>query len=138
MYSLSCVYAHGLEDFARTNVNYIVFERYRFCLFFIMKRTKKEGEKKKKKDKNNQTHHLDSECHVIFFCPMTNIPRREFILLTELECFFERSSSVETLALLVGRAREDRKLVNRHLSSDAGKKSPATKLEFFRPLTSSS
>ena len=60
------------------------------------------------------------------------------ILLTELECFFERSGSVETIALLVGRAREDRKLVNRHLSSDAGKKSPATKLEFFRPLTNSS
>ena len=75
-------------------------------------------------------------------------PRREFILLTNLEFFFERGSSVENLALLVARVREDRKFVNalarfalqireyrerwfRHLSSEAGKRSLAIKLESY-------
>jgi hypothetical protein len=39
-------------------------------------------------------------------------PRREFILLTRLETIFENGSSVENLALLIDRVREDKRLVN--------------------------
>ena len=39
-------------------------------------------------------------------------PRREFILLTRLETIFENGSSVENIALLIARVREDKRLVN--------------------------
>ena len=45
-------------------------------------------------------------------CPLIHSSRREFLLLTKLDCFFEKDCTVENLALLVARIREDRKLVN--------------------------
>ena len=41
-----------------------------------------------------------------------SFPRREFILLTQLESIFENGSSVEKIALLVARVREENILVN--------------------------
>ena len=38
--------------------------------------------------------------------------RREFILLTNLDCFSEKNCSVEKFELLAARVREDEKLVN--------------------------
>ena len=97
---------------------------------------------------HHQQHHVDSEWHSFFVCPLVHSPRREFILLTRLERNFENSSTVENLALLVARVREDKKLVNalarfalqvqehrnhwfRQLSSEAMKQSLATKLDTY-------
>ena len=80
-----------------------------------------------------------------YFNPLTE-SRREFLLLTKLDCFFEKDCTVENLALLVARIREDRKLVNafarfarqicdsrecwfRQLSSEATKQQFANMLE---------
>ena len=43
---------------------------------------------------------------------MRSSPRREFVLLTKLDCFFESDSPVENFALLDARAREGKMLVN--------------------------
>ena len=55
---------------------------------------------------------MDSEWHSFFECPLIHSPRREFILLTQLEIIFENGSSVEKIALLVARVREENILVN--------------------------
>ena len=81
-------------------------------------------------------------------CPLIHCPRREFILLTRLDSLFEKGSSVENLALLVARVREDKKLVHafarfalqvqqirqhwfRQLSSKTKQQSLALKLETY-------
>ena len=75
-------------------------------------------------------------------------PRREFILLARLETIFENGSSVENLALLIARVREDQRVVNAlarfalqvrehrekwlwQLSSEAKKQRLARKLEMY-------
>ena len=59
-----------------------------------------------------QQFYLDSEWHSLLECPLTRSPRREFLLLTKLDRFFEKDCSVENFALFVARVREDKKLVN--------------------------
>ena len=99
-------------------------------------------------DLDHNQDHLDSEWHAYFECPLLHSPRRAFLLLTRLESLFDNGSSVENLALLVARVREDRKLVNalarfalqvqecrqdwfRQLSSEAKRKSLDEKLSRF-------
>ena len=91
-------------------------------------------------------HCLDSEWHSIFDCPLNLAAREEFLLLTKLDHFFECSSSVEQLALLIARIREKSSLVHalarfalqiqtnrrnwfRQLSTEANKRALAAKLE---------
>jgi len=47
-----------------------------------------------------------------FSCPLIRSSRREFVLLTKLDCFFESDSSIENFAFLVARVREVKTLVN--------------------------
>ena len=61
---------------------------------------------------NSLDRRLDSEWHAYMDCPLNESARREFVLLTKLETFFEGTSSVEKLALLVARIRDDSSLVN--------------------------
>ena len=97
---------------------------------------------------NNNTH-LDSGWTGFYEGSLIHSPRRLFLLLTAIfETLFETGSSVENLALLVVRIRDDQKLVNalarfalqvqeyrqhsfRQLSSEAERKGLATKLESF-------
>ena len=91
-------------------------------------------------------HCLDSEWHSIFDCPLNLAAREEFLLLTKLDNFFECSSSVERLALLIAHIRENGLLVHalarfalqiqinrrncfRHLSTEANKRASAAKLD---------
>ena len=90
-------------------------------------------------------HYLDSEWHSIFDCPLNLAAREEFLLLTKLNHFFECSSSVERLALLIAHIRENSSLVHalsrfalqiqtnrrnwfRQLSTEANKTTLAAKL----------
>jgi hypothetical protein len=129
----------GLEDFARSNAHYTrrkchpslqtsIYERG--CLYCCL---------------HNDRHYIDSERHSIFDCPLNFDARREFLLLTKLDFFFERPSSVETLALLIAHVRESGTLVNalaryvlqiqtnrrnlfRRLSTEANKRALSAKL----------
>ena len=96
----------GLEDFARSNAHYSRRKSHpclhnsgwdRACLYCCYH----YGE-----------FHLDSEWHSLLACPLLHAPRREFILLTKLDTLFDNDCSVENLALLVARVREDKMLVN--------------------------
>ena len=130
----------GLEDFARTNSHCWRRNRHprlhgstwdRSCLYCCF-------------------HHgefvLDSEWHSFLECPLLHAPRREFVLLTKLDDFFDHRSSIEKFALLVARIREEKRLVNafarfalqvheiredwfRQLSPEAMQNSLAIKLE---------
>ena len=130
----------GLEDFARTNSHYarrkchltLRTSHYsRGCLHCCFHRS---------------MHCLDSEWHSIFDCPLNLAAREEFLLLTKLDHFFECSSSVEQLALLIAHIREKSTLVHalarfalqiqtnrrnwfRQLSTEANKRALAAKLE---------
>ena len=55
---------------------------------------------------------MDSEWHAYLDCPLTENARREFVLLTKLETCFHGTSSVEKLALLVARIRDDSRLID--------------------------
>ena len=95
---------------------------------------------------NNNTH-LDSGWTGFYEGSLIHSPRRLFLLLTAIfETLFETGSSVENLALLVVRIRDDQKLVNalarfalqvqeyrqhsfRQLSSEAKQKSLSTQLD---------
>ena len=94
-------------------------------------------------------HCLDSEWHSIFDCPLNLAAREEFLLLTKLDHFFECSSSVEQLALLIAHIRESSSLVNalarfalqiqinrrnwfRYLSTEANKRVLAAKLDIVQ------
>ena len=57
-------------------------------------------------------HCPDSEWHSIFDCPLNLAAREEFLLVTKLDHFFECSSSVEQLALLIAHIREKSSLVH--------------------------
>ena len=96
----------GVADFARTNAHYRRRAAHprlhkstwdRSCLYCFY---------------HYQQFYLDSEWHSFLECPLVHSSRREFLLLTKLDCFFEKDCTVENLALLVARIREDRKLVN--------------------------
>ena len=130
----------GVADFARTNAHYRRRATHprlhnstwdRSCLYCFY---------------HHQQFYLDSEWHSFLECPLVHSSRREFLLLTKLDCFFEKDCTVENLALLVARIREDRKLVNafarfarqicdsrecwfRQLSSEATKQQFANMLE---------
>ena len=133
----------GLEDFARVNSHAPTRRQIhpklhnstwdRSCLYCFF---------------HHQQHFVDSEWHSFFECPLIQNPRREFILLTRLESIFENGSSVENLALLIARVREDHRLLNAlarfalqvrehrekwfwQLSSEAMKQSLARKLEMY-------
>ena len=130
----------GVEDFARTNKHFERWHTYPLlhgstwdhsCLYCFF---------------HHGEYHLDSEWHGFLDCPLTQRPRREFQLLTKLDHFFECGCSVENLALLVARVREDKQMVNalarfslqvheyrqkwfRKLSTEALRKRLAEKLE---------
>ena len=130
----------GLEDFARTNSHYarrkchptLRTSHYsRGCLYCCF---------------HHSMHCMDSEWHSIFDCPWNLAAREEFLLLTKLDHFFECSSSVEQLALLIAHIREKSTLVHalarfalqiqtnrrnwfRQLSTEANKRALAAKLE---------
>ena len=55
---------------------------------------------------------MDSEWHAYLDCPLTEKARREFLLLTKLETCFRGTSSVEKLALLIARIRDDSRLID--------------------------
>ena len=55
---------------------------------------------------------MDSEWHAYLDCPLTENARREFVLLTKLETCFHGTSSVEKLALLIARIRDDSRLID--------------------------
>ena len=130
----------GLEDFARTNSHHTRRKCHttlrnscysRGCLYCCFHQNK---------------HCLDSEWHSIFDCPLNFAARQEFLLLTKLNSFFERRSSVEQLALLIAHIRENGPLLNalarfalqiqvnrrnwfRQLSTEANKRALAAKLD---------
>ena len=45
-------------------------------------------------------------------CPLVEKARREFVLVTKLETFFEGASSIESFALLFARVRDDTRLIS--------------------------
>ena len=133
----------GLEDYARVNSHAPTRRQIhpklhnstwdRSCLYCFF---------------HHKQHFVDSEWHSFFECPLIHHPRREFLLLTRLESIFENGSSVENLALLIARVREDRRLLNAlarfalqvrehrekwfwQLSSEAMKQRLARKLEMY-------
>ena len=61
---------------------------------------------------NSPEHRLDSEWHAYMDCPLTEKARREFVLTTKLETFFQGTSSIESFALLIARIRDDTRLIN--------------------------
>ena len=96
----------GLEDFSRTTSHHTRRKCHltlrtsncsRGCLYCCF---------------HNSTHCLDSEWHSIFDCLLNVAARKEFILLTKLDSFFENRSTVEKLALLIAHIRENGSLVN--------------------------
>ena len=55
---------------------------------------------------------MDSEWHVYLGCPFTEKAGWEFVLRTKLETCFHGTSSVEKLALLIARIRDDSRLID--------------------------
>ena len=95
----------GMEDFARTNAHFFRLDTYptirhsaceRFCLHCLL---------------NSPDQRLDSEWHVFLDCPLTEKACREFVVLTKLETCFHGTSSVEKLALLIARIKDDSRLI---------------------------
>ena len=96
----------GMEDFARANGHYRRWGAHptlrhsaceRLCLHCVL---------------NSPEHRLDSEWHAYMDCPLTEKARREFVLTTKLETFFQGTSSIESFALLIARIRDDTRLIN--------------------------
>ena len=96
----------GMEDFARANGHYRRWGAHptlrhsaceRLCLHCVL---------------NSPEHRLNSEWHAYMDCPLTEKARREFVLTTKLETFFQGTSSIESFALLIARIRDDTRLIN--------------------------